>query len=96
MSLLPVVFRPNRLGGGTGACGIGGGIGGAEGDIERDELILNEPYLWPFSFSVNSRSRSVLLVCGLLSGDVDADEEVLRPKPNFFSVLLRVDLSMFV
>lgn len=81
------------LGGGTGQGGIGGGTGGV--DIDLPEFILKEPYLCPFSFSVSSRSRSVLLVCGFLSGDDDAEEEVLRPKPNFFNVLLR-DFSMLV
>lgn len=85
--------RLNRRGGGTGAGGIGGGAGG---ETERDEFILNEPYLCPLSFSVSSRRRSVLLVCGFLSGDEDADDEVFLPKPNFFNVLLRDDFSMFV
>lgn len=89
MSLL---FLLSFLGGGIGAIGIGIG-GGAGGDIDLELLILNDPVLWPLSFSVSSLSLSVLLVCGFRSGDVDADDEDFLPKPNFFNVF-RLDLSI--
>lgn len=75
-----------------GAVGSGGGAGG---DTDRDEFILNDPVLCPFSFSVSSLSRSVLLIDGFRSGDVDAvGDDDFRPNPNFFKVLRLVDLSM--
>lgn len=83
------------LGGGIGADGGGGGTGG-HGETDLDEFILNDPVLCPLSFSVNSFSRSVLLLCGFRSGEVDADDEDFLPNPNFFNVLFRLDLSIVV
>jgi hypothetical protein len=94
-ALISLLFLFIFLGGGMGAAGSGGGIGG-DGETDREEFILNDPVLWPLSFSVSSFSRSVLLLAGFRSGDVDADDEDFLPKPNFFSVLLRLDLSMVI
>lgn len=84
------LFLFSFLGGGIGAVGNGGGAGG---ETDRDELILNDPVLCPFSFSVSSFRRSVLLLGVFLSGDDEADDEDFRPKPNFFNVF-RLDLSI--
>lgn len=94
-ALTSVLFRLSFLGGGIGAAGKGGGIGG-EGETDLDELILNDPVLCPLSFSVNSFSRSVLLLGGFRSGDADADDDDFLPKPNFFNVLFRLFLSIVV
>lgn len=86
--VMSLLFRLSFLGGGIGAeADIA-----FRGDTERDGLILKDPVL-PLSFSVNSFSRSVLLVPGFLSGEDDEDGGFFLPKPNFFKVL-RLDLSI--
>lgn len=82
---------------------LGGGIGAGgwiwnkgEGETDLEEFILNDPVLWPLSFSVSSFSRSVLLLCGFRSGDVEADDEDFLPNPNFINVLFRLALSIVI